>query len=176
MSEESKTAAHYDQDTDGQWWYVWPRADNANYRTRAYTKTCEGCGDEYLTYKSRGTRFCSRACGGKAVGRLGAGPKGLRWQGGRRINAKGYVEIWTPPEQRTKRRHYTLEHRLVMEQQLGRPLAASEQVHHKNGNRADNRPENLELWSTGHSRPGVNMEEMVLCPQCQGTGLVPAAT
>lgn len=47
-----------------------------------------------------------------------------------------------------------MQHRIVMEQRLGRPLRNDERVHHINSVRDDNRDENLELWHTGHPNGG----------------------
>lgn len=62
----------------------------------------------------------------------------------------GYWMVRSVGNPMANERHYVFEHRLVMSTLIGRPLLRQEVVHHKNGVRQDNRPENLELWSKSH--------------------------
>ena len=69
------------------------------------------------------------------------------------IDKNGYR--WIRVEGRTM-----CEHRHVMEKMIGRPLFPEETVHHKNGDRQDNRPENLELWSSRNPK-GQRIQDKV---------------
>ena len=75
------------------------------------------------------------------------GDKNPAWKGGRRL-AYGYMLVHSPEHPYKNGTGYVREHRLVMEQHLGRYLAPKEVVHHLNGSRADNRIENLKLFSS----------------------------
>lgn len=82
-------------------------------------------------------------------GTLNTRPKKV---GSYRDSKSGYVRVYY--ENGTRE----LEHRVVMAEMVDRPLRSHESVHHKNGIRDDNRPDNLELWTTlkqpSGQRPG----------------------
>lgn len=91
--------------------------------------------------KTCGVPKCIRALADQHPGYL-SGADHPNWKGGKRLQTKaGYVMVYGGPGNESR-----LEHRVVMEDLLGRPLQRYEEVHHRNAVRNDNRPENLELW------------------------------
>lgn len=79
---------------------------------------------------------------------------------GRTTNPSGYVYMWYPEHPNATSSGSLLEHIYVMSKVLGRPVAPGEYVHHRNGIRNDNHPENLELWATSQP-PGQRVVDLV---------------
>jgi hypothetical protein len=119
---------------------------------------CQYCGKIFTVLKyevQRGNgKYCSHYCAIQVAGRKtrisssDVGEKALHWKGGKAKRGK-YILIYNPSHPYSTLQGYVPEHRLVMEQHIGRFLAPEEVVHHINGIKADNRIENLMLFSCG---------------------------
>lgn len=122
----------------------------ASLRRHPATLICEHCKKEYPTPYNKAsqafnvTRFCGVECAKEAQ---------RTW----------YIDKWG---YRCTSRHVNghqvqcYEHREVMEKMIGRKLLPTETVHHKNANRLDNRPENLELWTGRHGK-GARLQDRI---------------
>ncbi len=76
------------------------------------------------------------------------GPRCPAWRGGRVVDKHGYILVLKTDHPNADRHGYVREHRLVMEQHLGRLLEPREVVHHLNKKRDDNQIENLSLYAS----------------------------
>lgn len=117
-------------------------------RSKRVSRKCKYCHKTFLMYRSwlakkrASGEYCSKACM-FAYRRETGNPRSKRGPyDGRFTDHQGYVLV----SQNGKR---VREHRLIMEQMIGRPLEPWEQVHHLDSDRSHNTSENLELWAKG---------------------------
>lgn len=98
-----------------------------------------------------------------------SGEKHWNYKGYSYKHSKGYIMIHRPEHPRADRRGYVLEHRLIMEKKIGRYLFPTEDVHHKNEVKDDNRIENLELLTHGKHTTLTNTIDMSnrICSICK---------
>lgn len=129
----------------------WKTYKDKSGRLRMQTKVrCLKCGriryiDKRNYYKALKMGIWTGLC-------IKCRPEGARsnkWKGGVIIRPDGYRLVWVskidPFASMRDVRGYIFEHRYIMAKIIGRPLKSEEQIHHLNGIKSDNRPENLEL-------------------------------
>jgi flagellar basal body rod protein FlgC len=131
---------------------------------------CYFCKNEFMIwpYRKKEARFCSRQCQFRngiskeakekmSIAKKGkhlspktefkkgqnVGEKHPNWRGGIMHMTQGYICQYFPDHPNANKAGYVYQHRLIMEKKLGRYLAKQEIVHHLNGVKNDNRPENL---------------------------------
>ena len=130
---------------------------SGNWNGGKITSKCKKCKKNVKSWPCRIKKYCSKKCRysdrelyKKIVKKRSwykrpFGEKHTNWKGGRYIDKSGYVKIRKLKHPKVTHNGYIFEHRLVMEEHLGRFLKKGEVVHHLNGIKDDNRIKNLKL-------------------------------
>jgi len=151
---------HKDKEREKEWRREWYRKKYrtdprykaaAERRKRKYQITCKMCGKVVMARK--GAKFCSRRCSMLWMWKNGQENRFIPT--GKESKSQRYVTVFVgkdhPMAQKSGR---VYEHRLVMSQHLKRPLKSWEYVHHLNGDKKDNRLENLVIVTIGEHAKG----------------------
>lgn len=127
-------------------------------------KLCICCGKKFnnskfqteKVYKKQ--KFCSLKCSYKSAKLfVPRGEKSPSWKGGVQYHS-GYRYIYMPDHPYRAKELYIGEHRIIMEQHIGRFIKKGELVHHINGDRLDNRIENLYLCRNGKEHTAIHRQ------------------
>jgi hypothetical protein len=130
---------------------------------------CDNCGKILFKHPITGLphNFCNRTCLGAYRSKNLCGSSSPLWRGGRTLHGAGYIRIRIGRGQPMTDCHGDiLEHRYIMSQHLGRILSSNDIVHHLNGDRTDNRIENLFLYSS-HSEHQKSHATKIIPKFCQ---------
>lgn len=100
---------------------------------------CRFCNNNIKDAPSEKRKYCNRKCRASFL-RTQIESKAPNWKNAKTVHANGYLII-------SRQGRTFLEHDFIMSKYLGRPLVTGEIVHHINGNKKDNRLENLELMT-----------------------------
>jgi len=155
------------QDNVGQWWYYFPCGTRKQY----YERTCFDCGKidivdkKHINKKCKSCTYIGTKLPEETKNKISKAHIGLKLDEktklkmsidrkgnkhprfkGRVNNMQGYINIFKPDHPCATKKGYVLEHRLVMEDMIGRHLTSKEVVHHINGVKDDNRETNLWLF------------------------------
>ena len=104
---------------------------------RKYSGVCEVCGNPVTRTGKRGKthKRCSKC--------RFLGDRNPAWNGGRHKSVNGYIYLYAPDHPKANNGRYVAEHQLVWEKEHGQLLPEGYIIHHLNGIKDDNRPENL---------------------------------